>query len=388
MDLTSGYSSTDRPEKVTIISISFSIMSIDSLDVENEQFSVNGLFVVRWSDSRLTWTPSDYGDIHFQLMKESKIWVPAFIVDNSVNDLSVISDESVLVRANYEGIITWWPPGIYKSACDANIFYFPFDTQTCQISLTSYGYTTQEVDLNVFKDGIDLSLYQPNGEWLMLANETSIDTFTNAGLDFRRITFSFEMKRRPAFYGVFYILPILINSLLTVYTFALTPESGEKIAFCLTMMLSYTVLVTLLSEQLPSSGKISSVLTIYMAIVMVLCAIAVPLAIWVIDLFHRKDSEPIPKWQIQFTENVLLKIGCRKKKISRLNAVGAVKIKGDDEASPVTPVQVVYNDHVDLYTPLNWKDLASILDSVLFRVYFITVVLTTVIVFTRMVLNI
>ncbi|XP_050413524.2 acetylcholine receptor subunit alpha-like 2 [Patella vulgata] len=249
-------------------------------------------------------------------MKESTIWVPSFVVDNSVNDLSVISDESVLVRANFLGIITWWPPGIYKTACDANTFYFPFDTQKCQISLTSYGYTTQEVDFNAFN------------------------------------------------------------------------FAGEKIAFCLTMMLSYTVLVTLLSEQLPASGKTSSLLTIYMAIVMVLCALAVILAIWVIDLFHRKDSVPIPRWQLRFTESVLLKIVCRKKKMCRLNAVGAVKIKGNGETSPASSVQVVYNDHVDLYTPLTWKDLAEILDSVLFRVYFITVVLTTVVFFTRMVLNI
>ena len=41
---------------------------------------------------------------------------------------------------NYNGIVTWEPPAIYKSYCDINVKFFPFDEQLCDLKFGSWSY--------------------------------------------------------------------------------------------------------------------------------------------------------------------------------------------------------------------------------------------------------
>lgn len=34
---------------------------------------------------------------------------------------------------NFDGRIIWKPPAVYKSHCEIDVAYFPFDSQTCQM---------------------------------------------------------------------------------------------------------------------------------------------------------------------------------------------------------------------------------------------------------------
>lgn len=52
-----------------------------------------------------------------------------------VSDISVISDENTLMRINNHGTVSWSPGGIYKTSCEADVTYYPLDTQTCRLIL-------------------------------------------------------------------------------------------------------------------------------------------------------------------------------------------------------------------------------------------------------------
>lgn len=46
---------------------------------------------------------------------------------------------------SYEGRIRWEPPASFKSSCNIDVTYFPFDEQECGLSFGSWTYNEDEV---------------------------------------------------------------------------------------------------------------------------------------------------------------------------------------------------------------------------------------------------
>lgn len=45
----------------------------------------------------------------------------------------------------YNGEVYWKPPAIYKSSCEINVLYFPFDEQSCYMKFGSWTYHGYQV---------------------------------------------------------------------------------------------------------------------------------------------------------------------------------------------------------------------------------------------------
>ena len=70
----------------------------------------------------------------------------------------------------------------------------------------------------------------------------------------------FKYKRKPDFYGLNMILPVLLLAVMAVFVFMLPAESGEKISFSLTVLLAFVVLMTILGDKMPSTADHTSLL--------------------------------------------------------------------------------------------------------------------------------
>jgi len=77
----------------------------------------------------------------------------------------------------HSGLVEWKPPAIYKSSCEIDVEYFPFDEQTCILKFGSWTYDGFKVDLrhfdevegsNVVEVGVDLTAFYFSVEWDIL----------------------------------------------------------------------------------------------------------------------------------------------------------------------------------------------------------------------------
>ena len=49
----------------------------------------------------------------------------------------------------YTGEVVWKPPAIYKSSCEIDVEYFPFDEQSCVMKFGSWTYNGNQVSKSI-----------------------------------------------------------------------------------------------------------------------------------------------------------------------------------------------------------------------------------------------
>lgn len=52
---------------------------------------------------------------------------------------------------HYTGKVLWTPPAIFKSSCEIDVRYFPFDQQTCFMKFGSWTYDGFQVSKSIKK---------------------------------------------------------------------------------------------------------------------------------------------------------------------------------------------------------------------------------------------
>ena len=102
-----------------------------------------------------------------------------------------------------------------------------------------------------------MSNYITNGEWELLdsriqRNEVIYPISTAVYPD---VTISFIIHRRILYYILNIILPCVWLNMLSLLAFCLPPDAGEKITLGITVLLSYSVFMLLVAENMPPTSE-------------------------------------------------------------------------------------------------------------------------------------
>lgn len=124
------------------------------------------------------------------------------------------------------------------------------------------------------------------------------------------------MRRKTLFYTVNLIIPCVGITFLTVLVFYLPSDSGEKIALCVSILLSLTVFFLLLAEIIPPTSLAVPLLGKYLLFTMILVTSSIWVTVCVLNVHFRYYSFFI-KTLINKTEtdkilfiDLLLRIKC------------------------------------------------------------------------------
>ncbi|XP_022237004.1 acetylcholine receptor subunit alpha-like 1, partial [Limulus polyphemus] len=100
-----------------------------------------------WTDYKLRWDPEEYGGVSKLHVPAEQIWLPDIVLYNNAdgNYEVTIMTKAIL---HSDGLVIWRPPAIYKSSCEMNVQYFPFDEQTCFMKFGSWTYDGYTVSYN------------------------------------------------------------------------------------------------------------------------------------------------------------------------------------------------------------------------------------------------
>ncbi|KAJ8300474.1 hypothetical protein KUTeg_021993 [Tegillarca granosa] len=207
-------------------------------------------------------------DIKDEVMKTSIYYTlinPLSLIwyDSSISDLAVIDDKNTFLKIFISGYVLWTVGKIHETHCDCDVTYYPFDTQTCELALVLHDYSNEEVALVFHSPDVSKLSFSENGEWEFMASHTVTDDLRFYGVTITKLKFMLKFRRRPLFQFLNSLLPITMLSVLISLIFKLPAESGEKIGFCVTVLLAFAVYVTIASNHIPTTSVSTSYLCKY-----------------------------------------------------------------------------------------------------------------------------
>ncbi|XP_053392657.1 neuronal acetylcholine receptor subunit alpha-3-like [Mercenaria mercenaria] len=306
------YNADIRPQSTVNVSTGLTVISLD-LDSHEGTFSVSGRLTITWYDAYFVWTPTSYSDIEVMHVKDGEIWRPELVIENMLDDISVIYDEKLRYRVHYSGTITWEQPVNVRVHCPLDFTYYPFDKQTCGVTVSSWSYDHSETPLYPFSNQVNLNMYHENSKFDIVETnvEAAQNNETRNGLTrtYSKVTFYITVRRHTQFYGLTITLPLVLLSALTILTFLLPVESGEKANYSVTLLLMIVVFYTAALEYIPVFTGVS-VLVGYISVVLILATLATLCDFLMLYLYHQ-DKHREMKPSVVAMLHILAKITCK-----------------------------------------------------------------------------
>ncbi|XP_043792483.1 acetylcholine receptor subunit beta-like 2 isoform X6 [Apis laboriosa] len=179
-DLLSNYNRLIRPvmnnTETLTVQLGLKLSQLIEMNLKNQVMTTNVWVEQRWNDYKLKWNPEEYGGVEMLYVPSENIWLPDIVLYNNADGNYEVT---LMTKATlkYTGDVSWKPPAIYKSSCEINVEYFPFDEQSCIMKFGSWTYNGAQVDLkhmkqeagsNLVAKGIDLSDFYLSVEWDIL----------------------------------------------------------------------------------------------------------------------------------------------------------------------------------------------------------------------------
>lgn len=321
----SGYNKLIRPvannSDTLTVKLGLRLSQLIDVDEKNQIMTTNVWLTQEWRDYKLRWNKAEYGNVDRLYVPSTDIWLPDVVLYNNADGNYEVT---LMTKATlfHDGRVKWEPPAIYKSSCLIEVKFFPFDKQNCTLKFGSWTYDGNQVDLqHIWTDlipgkgqldelhyGIDTKHFYNSTEWDLLAVSAKKHEkyYTCCSEPYPDITFYITIRRKTLFHTVNLIIPCVAISFLTVLVFYLPSDSGEKIALCISILLSLTVFFLLLSETIPPTSLVVPLIGKYLLFTMILVTLSIIVTVIVLNVHFRSPSTHVmSSWVRKVFLNIL-----------------------------------------------------------------------------------
>ncbi|XP_033028422.1 5-hydroxytryptamine receptor 3B [Lacerta agilis] len=290
------YSKGVRPvrnwSKPTIVYLDLFVHAVLDVDAQNQKLTTSIWYRQIWKDEYLTWNSSRYDGIKEISLPIHCIWAPDIIVGESVDASK--SPDLPFVYLNASGVIKNYKPMQVVSACILEMYTFPFDTQNCSLTFSSALHTVQDVDLAFWRRyeeiNSDQKLFLNDGEWELVSVLSERHILQTQTGSIAQIRFHIVITRRPLLYVVSLLIPSIFLLVVDLGSFYLPPNSGTRITFKTSVLVGYTLFKVNMSDELPSTGTGTSLISAFFTICMALLVLSLSKSIFLIKFLHLGDD--------------------------------------------------------------------------------------------------
>ncbi|XP_039472710.1 5-hydroxytryptamine receptor 3A-like [Oreochromis aureus] len=255
-----------RHNHLTWIFVEMKIFAI--LDVrETDQTFISYIWVyLRWDNEHIWWDPDEFCGLDHILVPTKLLWMPDLTIEE-MTEKDKASPSPYLNIRNY-GWVEFRNDQVVLSTCKMHVYKFPFDIQSCNLSVKSIMHSDKEILLFYQENSTLISewsreVMHTQYEWLFISMSVTNKTVNHFGFNQTTIIYTITMKRRSVLYIANFLLPVLFFLFLDLASFLIADSGGEKLGFKITVLLAVTVMQLILNEILPCSSNKVPLIAIY-----------------------------------------------------------------------------------------------------------------------------
>jgi len=175
----------------------------------------------------------------------------------------------------------------------------------------SWTYDGYRLDVVLEAQEGDTKKYVNNGEWDLIgipAQRNEI-IYVCCPEPYPDVTYTVHIRRRTKYYYVNLIIPCVLITSLTLLSFFLPPDSGERITLVITSLLAMTVFMLIVAEIMPATSEVVPLISIYYTGIMFEVGLALVATCLVLKCYYNNPSvSEIPVWVRTIVLNWLAKL--------------------------------------------------------------------------------
>ncbi|XP_076131736.1 5-hydroxytryptamine receptor 3A-like [Alosa pseudoharengus] len=284
----------------TNVSISFLLYGILGVDEKAQILKTLIWLTLGWKIEFLSWDPTQCGSSSI-ILPRKKFWVPDIIIDEIVDENN--APETYYVTVSHTGEVQDALPVEVISSCNLDIFKFPFDIQNCSYTFNSWIHHVDEIQLsfgNQVEEMFNRSkvVMATQGEWEfidMRALKHELVNFEGTTRD--QLKYYITLRRQPTMYVVNLLIPSFLLITLDLFSFILPPQSVDRSAFKMTLILGYTVFLLLMNDLLPVTGNTIPLINVFFSLCLALMVGSLLETILITNMLCGSIRDlPMPNW--------------------------------------------------------------------------------------------
>ncbi|XP_041824790.1 5-hydroxytryptamine receptor 3A-like [Melanotaenia boesemani] len=365
--------------RTTSVQMDVFVYGILDVDEKSQTVTSHTWMETHWTNEFLTWNPLDFCGIDRVTVPRSMVWIPDIIIEEDSSDSGCVQkDPVVLLEPN--GAMHTSARQRLTYTCQLNLTLFPFDMQRCNITFRSLSSDVRSIRLGTVNNDTILTRISEwfmitQGEWRLIKMETVIDDILIGETYWSKVLFIVTLERKPMLYVIILIVPLFYLLVLDLASFFISEDSGEKMGFKVTILLSISVLLLILKDILPSTEDNLPMIAQFCASVFTMVWLSVLEAMlmsFLTDLDNYCGKKAQSSVAIQL--DIQLEVKCHKEKIcfppDQLSDHDLLKLILEEVKAAQ---QEVGSHKKDEREPGCYRKLAKIINYVFFASYFVTV---------------
>ncbi len=326
------------------VTMTMELYQLLEINEKEEYIKIAVTITQEWIDFQLKWNASDYNGLKEMNIPSNIIWKPDIMLYNNINEdaaeyggnLDMLTTQMIL---HTNGRLKWMAPTILRARCFIDVQQFPFDKQHCYFKFGSWTYDMSKI--NIFGHYHKHQSYHQHQQWDLIEcnkKRNEVEYKCCPGHIFPDVTFHSSFQRKSLFYKVNLVFPIVIITLLTILTFVLPAESGERLSVAVTLLLAVTVFMLLIAEMMPESNESVPLLGIFFMFCIIEISCIIVALCCVTRFYHGNNGEsPMGKWTRKYILEKLsyvLRVRKTNRKVTNVASKLRKSSEGENGTSP------------------------------------------------------